>query len=465
LRHVRAEGRAPGAEPIQELGSFAERKWALSMLSAPASAAPGWRPLLSGATRRRALRTVDAIAESIAPLSGGERDPSLAGGQAGLAVLYAWLAKAGRSPQASHLARQCLDRAIEAVGTDAMGSSFWEGFPGIAWAAELVERTLNGGVEDGDAAVDNDAVDDALSQLLSHPRRWPAPHDLVFGVTGLGVYALERFPRPSAVECLHHVIERLEESARRDRHGIYWWTQPAGILQPEDREEYPAGRADLGMAHGVAGAVGLLGALYGAGVERATVRPLLEGAVRWLLAQAVATESGPTYPIWVAPGFDPEPARSAWCYGDPGTAAALWMAGRGVGDSKWTREAVALACRAAERPPAETGVVNAAFCHGTAGLGHLYNRLYQATGEPRLGRAAVYWLERTLEWCDLAQTDGGSWVAPSADSEQAPWTGIELTRGVAGIALVLLAAAAPVEPSWDRMFLLSAPDVPEVHSR
>jgi hypothetical protein len=435
------------------------------MGSAATGAAPRWRPLLSGAASRRALRTVDAIAESITPLAPGERDPSLAGGQAGLAVLYAWLASAGRGSQADDLARQCLDRAIDAVATDALGSSFWEGFPGIAWAAELVDRLLDRGVQDGDAAVGNEAVDEALSHLLSQPRQWPAPHDLVVGVTGLGVYALDRCPRPSAAECLHHVVARLEASARRDRHGIFWWTQPAGIRQGEDREDYPSGRADLGMAHGAAGAIGLLGALCGAGVERATVRPLLEGAVSWLLAQAVATESGPTFPLWLAPDLDPAPARSAWCYGDPGVAAALWMAARGAGKCEWAREAVTLACRSAERPVTEAGVVDAGFCHGTAGLAHLYNRLYQATGEPRLGRAAIHWLERTLEWCDLAKADGGSWVAPDPDPGQGPWTGIELTRGAAGVALVLLAAATPVEPSWDRMFLLSAPDVPEAQSR
>jgi hypothetical protein len=435
------------------------------MGSAATGAACRWRPLLSGPAGRRALRTVDAIAESIAPLAPGERDPSLAGGQAGLAVLYAWLAEGGRGPRAADLARQCLDRAIEAVATDAMGSSFWEGFPGIAWATEVVDRTLNGGAGGGDATVDNDAVDDALLQLLSQPRQWPAPHDLVFGVTGLGVYALERFPRASAAECLHHVVARLEASARRDPHGIFWWTQPLGIRQRADREDYPSGRADLGMAHGAAGAIGLLGALCGSGVERTTVRPLLEGAVSWLLAQAVATESGPTFPLWLAPDLDPVPARSAWCYGDPGVAAALWMAARGAGKPAWAREAVALACRSAERPVTEAGVVDAGFCHGTAGLAHLYNRLYQVTGEPRLGRAAVHWLERTLEWCDLARAGGGSWVAPNPDPGQGPWSGIELTRGAVGVALVLLAAATPIEPSWDRMFLLSAPDVPEAHSR
>jgi len=432
------------------------------------SVADDWRPLLSGTAQGRALQAVDAVAESITSLSPGARDPSLAGGQAGIALLYAWLAKAGRSSHARDLAWQCLDRAIEAVATEEMGSWFWEGFSGIAWAAELVDRLLDGSPDGADTALeneagdDNEAVDEVLSRLLAHPRRWPAPHDLVVGATGLGVYALERYPRPSAAECLHRVVKRLDESARRDRDGIYWWTPPEEIWEPKEREEYPSGRVDLGAAHGVAGAVALLGALCGAGVEQATVRPLLEGAVRWLLTQAVATESGPTFPNWVAPGFDPVPARCAWCYGDPGVAAALWMAARGAREPEWEREAVALACRAAERPAAETGVVDASVCHGTAGLAHIYNRLYQATGEPRLGRAAVYWLERTLEWCHLAQKSGELWVTGSADPGRGPWTGIDLTDGAAGVALVLLAAATPVEPLWDRMFQLSAPRVPEV---
>lgn len=411
-----------------------------------------WRPLLSDTAQLRALRSVDAIAEAIAALAPDEGDPSLAGGQAGLAVLYAWLAKAGRGPQAERLAWQCLDRAIEAVATDVMESSFWEGFAGIAWAAELVERSLDAGVEDRNAA-----VDDALSRLASRPRGSPAPHDLVVGATGFGVYALERYPRHSAAECLRRVVERLGESARSDAHGIYWWTAPTELPAPEARQWYPLGRADLGMAHGVPGAIALLGAVCGVGVETATVRPLLEGAVSWLLAQAIATGSGPTFPTCVAPDVHSVPARCAWCYGDPGVAAALWMAARGAAEPAWEREAVALACRAAERPPAQTGVVDASFCHGTAGLAHMYNRLYQATGEPRLGRAAVYWLERTLEWFRLAEDDSGAWVAGSAHPRQGPWTGIELVRGAAGVALVLLAAATPVEPTWDRMFLLSAP--------
>jgi lantibiotic modifying enzyme len=419
-----------------------------------ASAGNCWRPILSGTTAEQALQAVDAIAETIPSItSPAGRDPSLGTGQAGLALFYTWLARTRRMPQAEVLAWQCLDDAIEAVSTQAMNASLYGGFSGVAWAAELVDG-LDARAEDR-----NEAIDDALLRFLSRTEQWRAPYDLVVGLTGLGVYALQRYPRPVASQCLRRVVELLHQRAEHDEHGLYWWTPPAE-LHEEWRKQYPSGRADLGVAHGVAGTIALLGGICGAGIEQATARPLLEGAVQWLLAHSVPTETGPTFPLWVAPGFEPYPARCAWCYGDPGIAAALLTAARGVGNAGWEQTAVALACRAAERPPSETGVVNACFCHGTAGLAHLYNRMYQASGEPKLGRAALYWLERTLDVYRLAKENGGSWVQGSWDpAHQKPWTwtGIELVEGAAGIALVLLAAATSVEPIWDRMFLVSGP--------
>jgi lantibiotic biosynthesis protein len=441
---------APGA------GFLGERSGARRMTKPDdASARSCWRPILSRTAAQQALQAVDAIAESITSITAlpGERDPSLGKGQAGLALLYAWLARTGRMPQADVLAWQCLDEAIEAASTQAMNASLYGGFTGVAWAAELVDRLL-----DPDAEDRGEAVDDALLRLLSRADGWSAPYDLVVGVTGLGVYALQRYPRPAATQCLRLVVERLHECARHDEHGIYWWTPPAEIHE-ESRKQYPSGRADLGVAHGVAGTIAFLGSVCGAGVERVTARPLLEGGVSWLMAHSVPTDVGPTFPVWVAPGLQPWPARCAWCYGDPGIAAALLMAARGVGDAEWQQAAVALACRAAERPASDTGVVNANFCHGAAGLAHLYNRMYQATGERTLGRAAVYWIERTLGYYRLARDAGGAWVQGNWDPAQRElwtWTGVELVDGAAGVALVLLAAATSVEPAWDRMFLVSA---------
>ncbi|SRR6266536_3468501 len=61
------------------------------------------------------------------------------------------------------------------------------------------------------------------------------------------------------------------------------------------------------------------------------------------------------------------------------------------------REALAIARRADAREPEIAGVKDAGLCHGAAGLGHIFNRLFQATGEEVFREAARYWFERTLE--------------------------------------------------------------------
>ena len=95
--------------------------------------------------------------------------------------------------------------------------------------------------------------------------------------------------------------------------------------------------------------------------------------------------------------------------------------------------------------------MDASLCHGTAGLAHLYNRLFQSTGERDFAVEARYWIERTLEYRGVGGIAG--YRRAEFDGTQIDDTG--LLNGAAGIALALLAAASNVEPGWDRAFLLS----------
>ena len=67
----------------------------------------------------------------------------------------------------------------------------------------------------------NEEIDAVLRQHLSQTP-WRHEYDLVGGLVGYGVYALERLPRPSAVACLELVVERLAEIARPRAGGIAW---------------------------------------------------------------------------------------------------------------------------------------------------------------------------------------------------------------------------------------------------
>src|SRR5262249_48753797 len=80
-----------------------------------------WQPLLDGTWRERALEAVRAVADSLRagwPASaarGSAVDASLAGGAAGLAVLFAYLGEAGRESADQTAAQQWLARAVQAV--------------------------------------------------------------------------------------------------------------------------------------------------------------------------------------------------------------------------------------------------------------------------------------------------------------------------------------------------------------
>ena len=413
------------------------------------------QPLLSGALRDRALLLAGALAETLRPASAaGLRDGPLAYGCAGLAVCHSQFALTRRDRQAADAARTHLETAVDVLATQPLTSSLYAGFPGIAWAVELVDRLLSAGGEDR-----NGDIDEALTSLL---RRYPdqAPYDLVQGLTGLGVYALARWPRPAAVQCLLGVVEQLARQARHDRDGVYWWTPPT--WKGLQRERYQPGGVDLGVAHGMAGIIPFLARVHRLGLAQQTVRPLLDGAVRWLLAHMVDTVSGPTAPYFVADDVEPGPARSAWCYGDPGVAAALLLAARDVGEPDWAAAANALAMGAANRPPDQSGVVDAGLCHGSAGLAHLFNRMYQMTSESVLADAARFWVERTLELCSAAAPGRD---AALCDVAEPAWKGPGLLEGAAGVALALEAASTTAEPAWDQILLVSTIRIPGAEAR
>jgi hypothetical protein len=392
----------------------------------------GWQPVLTGALRDAALDRAHALIRSLdPPQATDQRSASLAAGAAGLAVCHAIAAQESPDGQAAELAVGCLDGAIEVLASRPLGMSLYSGFTGIAWAADLVDRLLP-----GEAADRNEAIDLALAQAV---RRYPkdGPYDLIDGLTGLGAYSLARWPQPSAVECLTAILAELEARARRDADGVYWWTPAAALLGPR-RELYPAGGVDMGVAHGMAGVLPLLARACSLGVAEPAVRPLLDGAIRWMTAHLVDSPAGATTPPFLAAGTEPGPARSAWCYGDPGVAVAVLLAARDLGEPSWQLLGTELARRAARRPPEDTGVSDAGICHGTAGLAHLFARMYQLTGERELADAAVGWYRQTL-------------AGPAAPAGSGPG----LLEGAAGIALVLLAGCSPAEPAWDQMLLIS----------
>ncbi len=346
---------------------------------------------------------------------------------------------------------RALERAIDAVAKGPLSPALYGGFTGVAWSvAHLQEGLLD---PDDDP---NESIDVALIRHLSRSP-WRLEYDLISGLVGFGVYALERLPRAAAAEILSLVIERLDETAECRPDGITWFSRPEWFI-PKTRTQYPGGYYNLGVAHGVPGVIALLAGARAAGVAARKAGSLLDGAVRWLLAQEMKGDAVVRFASFFGPDLEPARSRLAWCYGDLGVAAALLSAARLAGEPAWEREALATARIAAARPPDQAGVIDAGLCHGAAGVAHLFNRLFQATREGTFRDAAVFWYERTL---DLRLPEGGVAGYRAWGPDQAGVLGWRDERGfltgAAGIALALIAAVSCEEPAWDRMLLPSPP--------
>jgi len=418
-----------------------------------------WSPILPPDAAARALRVVDEIAADARKsldeprpdaASWLRRGPSLAGGDAGLAYFFTYLDQIRPGQGYDDAAMELLERAIDATGNLQAPPGLYSGFSGVAWTLEHLRGRLF--EDEGE-----DPGEEVIAALGEHVgiTPWRGHYDLISGLVGFGVYALERLPRSGARECLEQVVARLAETAERRPDGVTWLTGP-DLMIDRDLEVYPQGNYNLGVAHGVPGVIGMLARACAAGVD---ARGLLDGAVAWLLAQKQPAGSGSVFGYNVAPGdAEPRPTRLAWCYGDLGIAATLLMAARVMGEEGWELEALAIARDAAARPEDKAGVVDAGICHGGAGAVHLFNRLYQATGDPVFRDAALAWFERTLAFRKPGSGVGGFEMWIMGDGQELAWHADPgFLTGSAGVGLALLAAASPVEPQWDRVLLADIP--------
>ena len=394
-----------------------------------------WQPLLEGDDAARAHETVAAIAADLAAI---EPDgPGFNSGHASRAVLGVHLARTGDG-EAGDRAVDALEAALD--GLDAATSPWlFGGLAGVAWTAahlaDLVEV-------DQETFADLDRL---LGKLLEVDP-WAFEWEYVLGLTGLAVYALER-PGAAGDALLVRVVGHLSALGEASEGGAITWRSPTTmLLTPEQRDKNAGGYYNVGLAHGVLGVMLLLAEAAARGLAGAG--DLLRGAVTWLTGH----DSGDPafrYPLMIAHGVSHSGSRDGWCYGDQAAAAALVRAGQVLAEPSWIERGLSAARDVARREPIMA--LDAAFCHGTLGRAHMFNRLAQATGDDELAAAARLWYRRTLDH-RVAGGGVGGFTFDVRTSEAA-----SILTGSTGIALGLLAAASPIEPGWDRAFLVALP--------
>jgi hypothetical protein len=280
--------------------------------------------------------------------------------------------------------------------------------------------------------------------------------DVISGWTGLAAYLLGREPGRERDAALHAVLRRLVDLTQ-EVDGLPAWHTPGPLIVDEAMaRRCPGGVLNCGMAHGIAGPLALLSTAHGAGVGVGVsgLVAAVRRAADWLAGQRVEDAWGVSFPAVVPLGEDAaavSPARNAWCYGSPGVARALWLAGAALPDPELRGLSVRAMEAVMRRPAAARQIDSPGFCHGVAGLLQITLRFAHETAAESFRAGAQRLVCQLL---DLYEPDAPlGYRSLEAGGGRADRPG--LLEGAPAVAMVLLAAVLPEPPDWDRLFVLS----------
>lgn len=367
---------------------------------------------------------------------------SFAVGGPGIAALYAELSHAVDAGAAHR--RTAHGYLAVAAGAVSDGAGLYHGPVALGFAMSLAARRPGdyaGALERLDASVVEgvDAVLDREAKRVADGRAGTdfAAYDAVTGLTGVGRYLLRRGIEPTLRLVLAYLVTLTEPLD--DRPG--WWVAHAAD-RFDDRAD---GHANLGLAHGIAGPLALLALCRRSGLRVAGQDDAMAAIVDWLLEWRRWDAFGPYWPSTLSardladPPAALEPARAAWCYGTPGIARALQLAGLALGRDDWSSAAIG-AVRAMLARPAETyHAADAGLCHGWGGLLHVTRLIGADAGGPA--------------WATEAADRFAARAVATAD----PAGGPGFLDGAAGTALALRAylTGAPPATGWDAALLVA----------
>ncbi len=390
---------------------------------------------------------------------------ALAQGDTGIALSCAYLDACFPDERWDRLGHEYLTAAAEgAEGSAHSSAGLFGGLAGLAFAGWCLSR---GGTRyqrllttlDSALLRPISAQADSLTQLTTEGVSF-GEFDVISGLAGVGAYLLHRREDPCAAAALETALRSLVALASDTGGRPRWWT-PAHLLGDEETAAlHPHGNVNCGLAHGIPGPLALMAAALSCGIAVPGLEEAVDRLANWLVGRQIDDGWGVNWPYAVPLTPDGsldlaaaarQLSRAAWCYGAPGVARALWLAGVARNRPEWRDLAIQAMEAVHRRPIAARYIDSPTFCHGVAGLLQVTLRFANDTRLPVFAEAAASLTEGLLSAYEPDSLLGyRNWEPGGTRVDHAG-----LLDGAPGVLLALLAASTDVEPSWDRAFLLS----------
>lgn len=280
-------------------------------------------------------------------------------------------------------------------------------------------------------------------------------YDVITGLAGIGAYLLNRRGSAIASSLLHDIIEYLIAAIRSSPSELPLLVQQSNQFYPEI---FPLGQVNCGLAHGVPGVLAFLSIAVLEDVKQDGLLQSVRTLASWLFNRRYQSSYGVDWLTSIVPASASQsnlgpsaPPPAGWCYGAPGIARALWLAGRALEDVQLQDLSIEVIRAVLTRPADILKLPGPGLCHGISGLLNISLRFVRDSPASIAAEKIESLIEQLMNHFNEDHPLGFVDPGPYGGTVDRPG----LLQGAGGVALVLLASSSEISPEWDRMFLLS----------
>lgn len=197
-------------------------------------------------------------------------------------------------------------------------------------------------------------------------------YDHISGFSGMVVALLALRNRPKAESYLRKVLLWLTQRASLNSQNRLGFYTPRQKMLSHELENGGEGFTNCGLSHGVAAPLAALSIAWLNGVRVEGMKEAIYTLALWLKEHMFEGPYGPETPYLVFEDFtNTMTSRTAWCYGVPGVARSLSLAGHALGDESLKDYAHYAFISLRKRPVITRDIPSPTFCHGVSGLLHI----------------------------------------------------------------------------------------------
>jgi lantibiotic modifying enzyme len=275
--------------------------------------------------------------------------------------------------------------------------------------------------------------------------------DYLHGAVGAGLYFFYREDSNFKHEALDYLINSLLEQSEGNSQEIKW----TNFDFKKNKKRHKV--FNFGLSHGIPGILVFLSMLYDKYPSYKHLKRTVSRGLEFLMNNQEKPINRGSYFLNNSLEEESFTSRLAWCYGDIGTAYALWYCSSIVGEPKVMDKAEEILLHNTIRKDCQSNsVYDAGFCHGSSGVAHIYNKVYKLTLNTVYKQASEHWFTETLKFANFY--DGLAGFKSYSPTKMEYTKNASYLEGIAGIGLSMISFLDGDILSWDEPLLLYNPN-------